>query len=127
MRLIKQRREDDCGVCVVAMVCGVSYKKALEVFVLIKKGNKKLESSHSELRRACRAFGIYPSPTIRCLKRNYPYARKAIVAVRTPKQRGGKYFHWVVATNEKGKIKVYDPARKKRKTIYPTSCMWLAI
>ena len=32
MKLIKQKRNDDCVLCCVAMVAGVSYKKARKAF-----------------------------------------------------------------------------------------------
>lgn len=101
MRLIRQRRANDCGVAVVAMVCGVSYARALAAFsfhVQYRMRALKSGTTTRDVAEAIERLGW------RCDRRCRPIRKRdlwqknitgrAILAVRFPEQ-GRTEWHWI--------------------------------
>lgn len=116
MRLIRQRRDNDCGVAAVAMVCGVSYAAALAAFTPdIQRRMTKLSTGTTtkECAAAIRALGWQCDSRARPMKKRElrTLPGRAMLIVRfTTKMR--HEWHWMAFDANNGDYKVLDPATR---------------
>lgn len=114
MRLIRQRRSNDCGVAVVAMVAGVSYDRALRAFT------PKLQRTMTVLSGGtgtCEVADALANLGWQCDRRLRPLRKRelgsiegrAILCVRNP-GINDKKWHWMAFLGEKHDWRVLDPA-----------------
>lgn len=114
MRLIRQRRENDCGVAVVAMVAGVSYQRALAAFtpeVRRRMTSLRAGTSTRDVANALVALGWQCDARLRPLRKRDLDALtgRAILCVRYP-EKGAHTWHWCAFLGEKSDMRVLDPA-----------------
>lgn len=89
--LVHQRKKSDCGVACVAMIAGVSYQQAFDVFDF-PEGSKTFYTQHSQLTKALNRLGY---DVRRKMFRTWEVIPgHAIVPVNHRCNR--RKFHWVV-------------------------------
>lgn len=115
MRLIRQKRGNDCGVAAVAMTASVSYEKALAAFdpeVQRRMTTLRAGTVSSELREALRRLGCDCDGRLRALRKRDLMAveGRAIVAVRYPGAKKSENWHWMAYCSNEGDPKILDPA-----------------
>lgn len=105
-RLVRQRARDDCGIACLAMVAGVTYERAADVFAALNIGRRGTRrSNYAGLVLATHALGLHGH---RRPWRGWATVEGvAILKIPHPK---GQNWHWVVAerTTRVGVI-VRDP------------------
>lgn len=111
-RLIRQRQTTDCGVACLAMTAGVSYERALDVFLRLgldrKRKDAPLLSNFADLERAARSIGL------RARRQRWVgwcrFSGVGVLKVK-PYGAGGRRWHWVAAERHPQLgIVVRDPA-----------------
>lgn len=123
IRRVRQRKKSDCGVACVAMVAGVSYRKAFDAFGF-DAGQNTFYTSHKKLEEALGKLG--------CAVQREMFTSwdtilgSAILAVNRRCNR--RNFHWIVFN---GKV-VLDPnpkrpSRQKSFTRYRASGSYLLV
>ena len=121
MAFVKQRVKTDCGVAVLAMLCDVSYMKALQTIQWwVFSGNRG--TTTRMLRTAALKLGYYtkstPQHRLKNIRAPDVWVGKTVGGeiwnfipnnslVKIPYQQGRRGWHWVVWR----KRKIYDPAR----------------
>lgn len=106
MPFVKQRRNDDCGVCCAAMLLDTTYTQAKRLIF----GRTCWDQSHvTETRDIIRAIARSPEytnpwPRLTVCADWYDIPDHSLVKIPHP---NGRRWHWVVWY----KRKVYDPAR----------------
>jgi hypothetical protein len=115
MRLIRQRRGNDCGVASVAMLCDVSYARALAAFSPKVQRSMTLftgGTSTGDCKAAIRALGWQCGDRLRPMgKRDlYKMEGRALLSVRPPHARKNGDWHWVAFQGMPNGPKVLDPA-----------------
>lgn len=111
-RLIRQRQTTDCGVACLAMTAGVSYERALEVFLQHGLDHRRktapLLSNFADLEKAARSLGL------RIRRQRWTgwcrFSGVGVLKVK-PYGTGGRKWHWVAAERHPQLgIVVRDPA-----------------
>jgi ABC-type bacteriocin/lantibiotic exporter with double-glycine peptidase domain len=115
MRLIKQRRDNDCGVAAVAMVAGVSYERALAAFtpeVQRRMTELKAGTSTRDCRLAFIELGWEPDTRVRPMrKRTLKELRgRALLCVRPPASQPKRDWHWCAFLGTAKDYHVLNPA-----------------
>lgn len=111
MRMVKQRKDRDCGVATVAIVAGCTYAEAKAAFQSF--GHSGEDTHTKDLKAALARFEIKVG--YRCVpmrgRKPHELGRDAILAVNT----NGLGWHWVVWDHMRGKI--LDPLPKAYKRL----------
>lgn len=121
IRRVRQRKRSDCGVACVAMIAGVSYQEAFDVFCF-DDGEKYFYTRHSHLVEALESLGCEVQR--KWFSSWQDVAGRAIIPVNHRCNR--RNFHWIVYD---GKT-VLDPnperpSREKRLARYRASGWYL--
>jgi hypothetical protein len=122
MKRITQFDDDGCGVACVAMIAGVSYRRALRAMY----GDKPLiKTVTGDLRRGLHALGIECGTRLvrSTTPRHYRNLREdAVLKTRT---RSDGDWHWIV-WDAKRKL-VIDPERKENRYVRPPITSYLLV
>lgn len=114
MRLVLQRHSCDCGVACVAMICGVSYERALAAFPdAIQRRmvpGRKTGTSTVELSDACERLGVRLGRRARPLRKRdlASLSGPMILVVRLGSQPSSHNWHWVAYDGDRKRL--FDPA-----------------
>jgi ABC-type bacteriocin/lantibiotic exporter with double-glycine peptidase domain len=102
MKLLRQKRDDDCGIACVAMLAGVTYERAKSKIF----GDRDIELTQAPmLRDALRELGRKPARGVVPLRgRDYRTLEHPALLKVNPR-KGGMEWHWVVWTGSR----ILDP------------------
>ena len=116
-KAIKQRHDNDCGICVVAILAGVSYAKALEAIFPGKKP-KQFWTSSKMLAAAFMRLGMKCDARARPLfGRSWMDLDQDALVLLCDRDLRTWSWHWLAVKNGK----VFDPALRPRKRRKVTS------
>lgn len=96
-RLVKQKRQDDCGIAAVAMIARTSYRKVERKYREVFPGELGFRTKPKDVRKLLKKLEapVRLGPRVPCPRLDWPRIKKtALAAINSNKV--GDEWHWVV-------------------------------
>lgn len=125
MKLVSQRRSNDCGVASLAMAAGISYEAARDAIWPTKIPRTAFNTKTRQLREAAQRLGLDVSSKLIPWAAPLPKSGRAVVKV-DPGPKGN--WHWIAVEFKRRKVVWVDPGSNQASVEQPEKvCSYLLI